>query len=1219
MHRRFFMKKLFGNLKIDMTKKEKWTTFGVTLGILVLLLIVPIAVVFGALRYPRQVFAQSFSNLKKVGYETEILATYDRTPPTEMKDEGLVSNGTISAYPTYAHTPAGVLGGGADQVAKRNAIIAENWALCSINTRVGSDGYPRNTYNRMDKDGNLFLNDVPYVKNGNEMKLYKHTGAQGMYLGEIDPKEKAVVKKLTFAPRGYTRGYNVTGVYAPAGEVIKVEISEKDMNATSGISIHIGQALYNAKANNIWTGKNQMQRMPVILNTMVVDKNTATFDEEKGVYTAYIGSFFGGPIYVCNETVQFSVTISGGVPYSHFILGYTTREEFEKNSKSSVPFFDLEVWEYGVLHSGPKRYAEPFSYDQLNDVAVLWEKISLVSTYNNRQGIVFLYDPFVAAGAAVAFPSQGAVNCPMDWMASSLNYQSFVNSGAWGNMHEYNHNFQNYGFGYTGEVTNNGLNLVSYSLFTKISAARRMGSYGGEGLGGWNSYTSATWALERVKRGDISSTSGLAVYSTLLHNFGQDVFLNARSFYGANYLNRFAALTHQDFSYFASLITNYTGNLSLTETDYPTFVPVSCVYQTGRSYMFDGKKKYIETMQPYVIQYGKSFVVDLNPYKTNSAGQYESGSIVLPDGFSYKIKSVSKPANGKIWNSGKNVWKFAPNKNMNSGKIYVTLEIKNENDPNMKIDDVELVLEFEQSHEMNKNILEKKVYTSPQQAHLYETAQEAYEDGFKKYHLTYNGDNVNTSQNANTEIWGGHNDEFNTMKMISGKLYVATDGDYRITMRGRNSVFGSYTVVSKNKQTNGKKYNLAINKDTGSNINSANFKNNIEEYSITIPSLQTGDWIKFDAVVRVTTNYSFVGLCWGRFAEPMITTHLIDPNDESKGSQMIYGSANQTITFPDGTQKLITTNSVITDEEAALLKPTISVSYASAYRSSYEFAHTFESEYFYTPEYHCTDKIVYEEKGQLVKVEGYRQAPGEQYNINVLFDEDDTNFIHNDTYDITSENPFDLTVDLQKEIVANSMTIYGEPTRAYQPKDFIVYAGTSLETMHEIASVTNSQRSNNNVVVKFDRQALRYYRIVVTDTHANGNKAHAYIAYRCIKFSYDMSQAKLISPDDKMLVYRGNWQSQNKLSTFGHIYAGRNAQMEFTFTGTQFAIYSYKGADFDKFEVCIDGKTMPAVSISGKENKVSLAYLSPELKNKKHTIIIRSKKNFNIDSVAIWG
>ena len=64
--------------------------------------------------------------------------------------------------------------------------------------------------------------------------------------------------------------YSVTGLYAPAGEVIKVEISEQDMNTTGGIIIHIGQALYNSKANNIWLQKGQMQRFPVILNTMVV-------------------------------------------------------------------------------------------------------------------------------------------------------------------------------------------------------------------------------------------------------------------------------------------------------------------------------------------------------------------------------------------------------------------------------------------------------------------------------------------------------------------------------------------------------------------------------------------------------------------------------------------------------------------------------------------------------------------------------------------------------------------------------------------------------------------------------------------------------------------------------------------------------------------------------------------------------------------------------------
>ena len=100
----------------------------------------------------------------------------------------------------------------------------------------------------------------------------------------MSPDEPGIVKKISVLPRSY--GYSVTGVYAPAGEVIKIQISEKDMTATGGIVIHIGQALYNAKANNIWAQRN-INRMPVILNTMVVNTNTATL--ENGVYTAYVG------------------------------------------------------------------------------------------------------------------------------------------------------------------------------------------------------------------------------------------------------------------------------------------------------------------------------------------------------------------------------------------------------------------------------------------------------------------------------------------------------------------------------------------------------------------------------------------------------------------------------------------------------------------------------------------------------------------------------------------------------------------------------------------------------------------------------------------------------------------------------------------------------------------------------------------------------------------
>lgn len=427
------------------------------------------------------------------------------------------------------------------------------------------------------------------------------------------------------------------------------------MNNTGGIIIHIGQALYNGKANNIWVDKDAMPRFPVILNTMTISKDTATYDEKRKVYTGYVGSFVGGPLYIRFNNATFTVTISGGVAYSHFILGYTTKEEFDKNAKSSAPYFDLEVWDTGVLHSGPKKMAEKFSYDDIYNAAVLWDKVASVTTTGAIQGIVFLYEPFVAAGAAVAFVNQGTVNCPTSWMVGSLDYNQIISVGSWGNFHEYHHHFQGYGVGDGGEVTNNGLNLVSYALFTKVSSARGIENYGGSGLASWNRYTSATWALAdllKIQQGGSpdNGNMGLAIYATLLHNFGPDNYIQAkveqqRKGYGQSYVGYMRAwqtIVHYDMTYFfkdilAGIDQDAVNEYKPTE-NYPVFVPISSVYQIGRSYNYDGKKVYFTTMQPFNINYGEDFIIDLNKYTMTSDSKYESGSLIYPAGFTHKIK-----------------------------------------------------------------------------------------------------------------------------------------------------------------------------------------------------------------------------------------------------------------------------------------------------------------------------------------------------------------------------------------------------------------------------------------------------------------------------------------------------------------------------------------------------------------------------------------------------
>ncbi|MCM1438472.1 MAG: M60 family metallopeptidase [Roseburia sp.] len=712
-------------------------------------------------------------------------------------------------YPTYGSTMRSVIGGD-DKKTARQALINESSYLTATGTANAGGG----GYTWMDKDGYLYSGTtaapVPTIgKDGTtQRKLYKHTAATNLYLGNVSDDERAVVKEVTMRPRGYN-GYGVTGIYAPAGEVIKIEISEADMEKTGGITIHIGQALYNGQANNIWADKGQMQRIPHLLNTMNVNKNTSTL--ENGVYTAYVGSFIGGPLYIRNTSVKFTATISGGVEYPHFILGYTTPEDLERTRKSSAPYFDLEVWNYGVLHSGPRTYANAFSYDDLYKAAVLWEKVASVTTSVSNQGIVFLYDPFVAAGAAVAFPGRRSVNCPLSWMAQSLNYNSIVTSGSWGNFHEYHHNFQGFGVGNGGEVTNNSLTLVSYALFTKISSNRGIGSFGAQGLGGWNNYTSATWALEetlKIKRADETpgnGNQGLALYATLLHNFGADAFTNTRkggqSY--AGYMGAWQDYTHNNMYYYFNDILGGTGISNNAPEDYPMFVPVSSVYQTGRSFMYDGEKKYFKTMQPYVIPAEKPFTIDLSKY-TTEGGQYRSGSIVIPDGFTYRVKSITAPINGKIAAVEGDNFKFTytPDGAKKSGEIIATLEIV-KNDGSFKVDDVDLIIEFEPSRETTKLTLERTTYSYTADK-MYTDAVEAYNANFAGYDtVEEKADHSNPTQNANTDIWYWPNDEANhtahpnapdnyffhdnRIEVIDGKLFFEETGKYRVYLRGRTN------------------------------------------------------------------------------------------------------------------------------------------------------------------------------------------------------------------------------------------------------------------------------------------------------------------------------------------------------------------------------------------------------------------------------------------------
>ncbi|MDE5548878.1 MAG: hypothetical protein K2J13_01355, partial [Clostridia bacterium] len=247
------------------TNKNKIIVITVIAVLAILVIILSIVLGVKSCSKPKAGYQYPYKSVTSVGYYAEQIGTVDRVKPVKE-----IKNGGLSAYPEYGKSLDSVLGDSEQAKAARQALIAEASFMTSSDTWNGGDG----GFTWMDKDGWLYSGKVTdenpthaLEKNGQFRRLYQHSASKGLYGGDVADDEQGIIQQVTISPRGYN-SYSVTGVYAPAGEVIKIEISEQDMQATGGITIHIGQALYNGKANNIWMEKNVMNRFPIILNTM---------------------------------------------------------------------------------------------------------------------------------------------------------------------------------------------------------------------------------------------------------------------------------------------------------------------------------------------------------------------------------------------------------------------------------------------------------------------------------------------------------------------------------------------------------------------------------------------------------------------------------------------------------------------------------------------------------------------------------------------------------------------------------------------------------------------------------------------------------------------------------------------------------------------------------------------------------------------------------------
>lgn len=1046
---------------------------------------------------------------QKINVAYEVLGEIERNIP-EVSNEGL------SAYPVY---------GKQNNSLDKPAILAEN--------RILNAG---NTYDSMDAEGNLYLNGEKV-----DQEFYKHTYADSNYYGTLSDEDPAVIKKISFNNIVYKdNNMYTTGLYAPAGEVIKIEIAAEDLDALGGsYEIYMGQVTNRGNSNNIRDTHGYI-RMPEHTNKMIIKSSTA-----------YVGTYFGGPIYI-NKLKdighEFSITISGAVEYAHYILGSTTEEDYNRFIDSTAPFYELNVYDM-LRFTGPAKYSfdddgTRYTFDEITRMAEYWYNVAVTSekvpgSSSRAWGIDTLFDCYVYGnllGGGVALKGANFCTNDVSWMRGALDYDSFMQEGNWGNMHEFNHHYQEFGVGDGGEVTNNAVTLLEYAMYTNISANRTADTQ----LSGWNRYTDPTVGLKEVLNAMPSGNpyKNLGLYSVLIHSLTPQQFLNATSGNGVdNYFKNVSNSAKLDMTYYFTKVLNLNVSQAaldeIKSKNYSMFVPAAISYQTGRGFkQEDGSILYNHSAQPYKIAVEKNFKIDFNKY------------LYLPSGFNFKVVSIeyeNSEYKNPINKISENVYEYVPNSNLaTSGAINVRISINNSN-LDFVCDDIYLQLEFD--HNNPALTITNYRYTDDT---MYENVALAYANNFAGYESK-------DVSNTTTGIAGTNK---NTVSVFEGKVYIDSTAKYRIAIKANTK---SMLYIS----LDGKNYHSAgyVNKT----INSFNNNNNKETY--TDYELNSGNYIYFKVIMAGYADGAWVEVGMGKFNGDNVSINSINTkylmnlnlayNNEIFDSKIAYK-----LNYLSKVQKIDLSNATIVDATNAdvqglnnLIDSDLNTSYTAPVENVSE----------------ETPVIFTIDLGNIELIQSFTFKYCLQWATWYCYYAP----INYKVYAGTSLDNMQLIGDYKNQI--------------------------------------NNSTWDTEKTININPMPIRYIKFEITSTQQEYYGNNRKFALKEIIFNdgYNM----LSIDDNSVFYSNNDWKMKNdQLSTYGHYFESNNGKIYLDFEGTVFILNAFVGTKYGKIYISIDGKEEILVELNSNDTALKRVFTSKVLTKGKHRVTIRGEGLVNVES-----
>ena len=366
-------------------------------------------------------------------------------------------------------------------------------------------------------------------------------------------------------------------------------------------------------------------------------------------------------------------------------------------------------------------------------------------------GIHFLFDPCINAGGALALAYVGNNWCQVPpSFGMALDFETATKYGVWGHIHELNHHFQKFGFHNTAnEVTNNVINLVEYVLYTQISGLRNEFSNAAiTKISGNHNYLNPEYSLKNLVTNPPSSSDEIRFYDPILISFGPYLFINVTK-YGQGragvdlFYESLVKTLHYDFTYYVenilNLVISESKKIELTALNYPIFIPVSSIYQTGRYFTIDDVEYFSNTSFPYRIPRGGATKLDFENH------------LIIPNGFTATIESITTPEHGNLNKISDKIYTYTPDEHEFSGMLNLTVNLVNE--AKGITSKVKLGLQFQVDN--TQSVQTNYIFDSP----IYTDLTIAKNNNFAGYSRTEFFPNfagsVTGIKNGNAVIWEG--------------------------------------------------------------------------------------------------------------------------------------------------------------------------------------------------------------------------------------------------------------------------------------------------------------------------------------------------------------------------------------------------------------------------------------------------------------------------------